>query len=614
MQLIIIQSLNDLSLLKKNYLIKSDILVFSQRIMQKLDKYKIKYKTIENFFSSENYFKDVLPFRGKVKNLLSKLDQASEKLVNYPYFYSSNELYFLTWFDDLFYLERLISYIKNNYKKVYLLSSYEPKNLDKIKFSFSMLNSRKINGTISFPYERSEERNIQLIYNSIDIIFIKDKNSSNHIPIRFKISHFWNRLLDYYKRKIHLNKSKNNKILSNKNAYLVQESYEVIFLKKYLFMYNYLNPVVKLRKEIENEKILKLKNYLFLENIIEKFTEENLKSFKQYLNIFISSYLIELATRVSAFKEKFINMINKDKPCFLLLGSGTRDIFDTICCHVANIHKIPVFIFQHGGSRVFFYTPYQESLEYNKRVFKFLIVQSRLDELNISNESTDVKYFGSIEQYEEMNTLPNYKSTKDILFCLGPDTNYSFRQLLNNFSVKKKYSQFLDILDCTENEELRVDVKLHPTGQKDNLSCCSEIIRDKGYKNTKIIYGGSAERISLKYNVIIIDSLASAIVKHFLCLKIPIIIYESDFDRLIVNKEVLSDLSKRCYIARNKNELKEIINKYKRKELHSKWSKTIIDKYVYPIKEGNPGINISNYINDIVMKFSKNEFINNINR
>ena len=140
LELIIIQSLNDLSLLKKNDLIKCDILVFSQKIMLKLDKYKIKYKTIENFFSSENYFKDVLPYRSKVKDFLFKLDRVSEKLANYPYLYSGNELYFLTWFDDLFYLERLISYIKINYKKVYLLSTYEPKNLDKIKFNFYILN------------------------------------------------------------------------------------------------------------------------------------------------------------------------------------------------------------------------------------------------------------------------------------------------------------------------------------------------------------------------------------------------------------------------------------------------------------------------------------------
>ena len=607
MELIIIQSLNDLSLLKKNDLIKSDILVFSQKIMLKLDKYKIKYKTIENFFSSENYFKDVLPYRSKVKNFLFKLDRVSEKFVNYPYLYSGNELYFLTWFDDLFYLERLISYIKINYKKVYLLSTYEPKNLDKIKFSFSMLNSKKINGTISFPYERSEERNIQLIYNSIDIIFIKDKTLLDSIPMKFKIFHSWNRLLNYYKRKIHIKRPKNKKVLGNKNAYLIQESYEVIYLKKYLSMYNYLNPVGKLRKEIEHEKILDHKNFTLVENTIKKFTQENLKSFNQYLNIFISSYLIELATRVIIFKEKFNKLIIKDKPCFLLLGAGTRDIFDTICCHVANKNKIPVFIFQHGGSRVFFYTPYQESLEYNKRVFKYLIVQSKLDALNLPNESTNVNYFGSIEQYEEMNILPYYEPSKEILFCLGPDTNYSFRQLLNNFSVKKKYSQFLDIIDCFENEELRVDVKLHPTGQNDNLICCREIIKDRGFKNIKIIYGGSAERISLKYKLIIIDSLASAIVKHFLCLKVPIIIYESDFDKLIVNKEVLSDLSKRCYIARNKNELKKIILKYKHKELDSKWSKKIIDKYVYPIEEGNPGVNISNYINDTVMKFSQNK-------
>ena len=47
---------------------------------------------------------------------------------------------------------------------------------------------------------------------------------------------------------------------------------------------------------------------------------------------------------------------------------------------------------------------------------------------------------------------------------------------------------------------------------------------------------------------------------------------------------------------RNRSELRNILAKYKEGELPSKWSKDFVDKYVYPVNDGNPGVNIANYI------------------
>ena len=68
---------------------------------------------------------------------------------------------------------------------------------------------------------------------------------------------------------------------------------------------------------------------------------------------------------------------------------------------------------------------------------------------------------------------------------------------------------------------------------------------------------------------------------------------------MTLDDEIVSDLHRRCFIARNKSELKEIFTKYKEKTLISKWSQDIIDKYIYPYNKGNPGENIAKYIESI---------------
>ena len=88
------------------------------------------------------------------------------------------------------YLEKLIQIMDSRYEKIYLCAT-KPEPISVIRL-FSKLNSRRINGTVSFPLERLGNRIIQLIYNSIQVHFLVDKSDQNaDIPIRFKISHFF---------------------------------------------------------------------------------------------------------------------------------------------------------------------------------------------------------------------------------------------------------------------------------------------------------------------------------------------------------------------------------------------------------------------------------------
>lgn len=605
MELIIAQSINDFDSLKKVLTKNTDILVFSHSVMIALNQKNIKYKVIEDFYSSEQYYQDALVFRENVERFLTQLDKTSENEVNFPYVYSGNEHYFLKWFDDLFYLERLIENLKHKYKKIYLFSTNEPEKILENHLNFSKLNSRYINGTISFSLERSVERTIQLIYNSIDISFLKDKIlPKKNIPIKSLINFFFNRLQFRYYRRFqikNINKRKEHS-LENKNVYIIQDDYELYSLKKYLPKFKYSNPTTKLRQEIQTEKPEDISN-IFINDILKSFIDKNFFFLKKYLYVFINSYHFEIVGRVNSFKKKFEIIIKKDKPILMLSSSGTRDIFDTICCFVANKYKIPLVTFQHSGSTSFYYMPYLKSHEYNTRVSKILISQYKKNIDKIKNEHTKVVSMGSIKHYEDYYRFQYKKPTKDILFCLGTDLDFAFRHLLDNQSTNIKYKQSIDIISTAENSSLSIDIKLHPIGEKTSFECYMKIIEDNQYQNTNIIYGNFVEVIAKKYGLIIIDSLGSAMIRHIMCLKVPIIIYNCDFERykLRVDESALSDLHKRFYIAKNKVELLDLLKRYKAGKLSSKWSEEIIDNYIFPLNKGNPGENIAEYIENLIL-------------
>lgn len=598
MELVIAQSANNLSSLKGLLSVSVDILVLSQSVMVALDVRGIKYKTVEDFYSADQYCLDTSIYHKKAENLLSELDEICEDVANFPYSYSGNGIYLLTWFDDLFYLEQLIQVMQKKYKKIYLHATDEPKQLLNNQLCFSRLNSYRINGTISFPSERSVERMMQLIYNSIDLHFVQDAPCvKSKIPFTVNAKHFLNRLQGLIDRKFTLKKHRRceRTQLKSENVYLIQDGYDVPYLKTYLPKLKYLNPVTQLRQDTETEQPLDVSS-LSTKEVLDPFIKDYFPFLGSYIHLFIMSYLSEIVGRIAFFKKQFEYSIQKDSPSFLLLSIGTRDVFDLVCCHVANHRHVPVIIFQHGGTAMFQYSSYQKYLEYNERILKTLVVQSGKELSKVQNKTTRPLLAGSIQQFEKNQTLNTEAAVKEILFCLGPDVDSSFRHLLNFYSINKKHRQSINIIGAIENASLPVDVKLHPTGEKNSYSCYNGIITNNQYNHANVLYGSFAETILSNYKLIVIDFLPSAIIKHIFSLKRPIIFCDEDFDKMRVSAEILSDLCKRCYIAKSVNELDVLLQRYKSGDLPSKWSEDFIDKFIYPVGGGNPGRKVAKYI------------------
>ena len=602
MELIIVQSINDFSLFKSHIKNEMDILVLDQSAMITLDSKNIEYKVIEDFYSKEKYYIDVHKFRPKVTNLFNYLDTALTKEINFPYSFSGNEHYFSTWFDDLLYLDNLIKKLKEKYVKFYFLSSSQYKKNPDDNFSYSQLNSQKINGSLSFKYLRTKKHKLKIIYDALEPVLIMDKISvAKSVPLKYELLKFLYKFNNYfYKYLVSKNLKKINITkLKNIKAYITQDSYEIVPLKKYLSNLTYKNPVIKLRQEVELLPPKKL-NYTEIEHEIKSFVNENFSFLGSYCNKFFKSYFVEVVGRLDFFKKKFEYLVKKDDPKILLVGSGMRDVFDTICGFIFNESKINIVSFQHTGTRLLNDKAYDESLEFNQRIQKTLIVQSKRDIERLKNSKTETMCFGSILEYERNIILKNIKKRKNILLCLGPDIDFSFRHLIENYSIYKKHKQSIEIISIANKLHIPLDIKLHPTGEKESFFCYKKIIQKYNFKKTEILYGENVENIANKYKIIITEYISSTSFRHFIGLKVPIIIYDQDFDKMKISTDDLKLIMERCYIAKTKDDLKNLLNEFLNSNLDTKWNKSVIDKLIYPIEKGNPGENIAKYIETIV--------------
>ena len=118
--LIIVHTINEFNKLNEFINKSNTLLALSPDVMLKLDRNEVKYITIEEIYSHEKYYEDIVLFNKDLEKFLTSLDAACNHSIEFPFSYTGNALYLFSWFDELVYLEKLIQKISINYSKVFL--------------------------------------------------------------------------------------------------------------------------------------------------------------------------------------------------------------------------------------------------------------------------------------------------------------------------------------------------------------------------------------------------------------------------------------------------------------------------------------------------------------
>lgn len=591
--LLIISSFANSDEFLKYYNESSDVLAFSPSAMLSLDNLNIPYKTTEDFYDTKIFREDLYSLHEKIEQRFAELDKTCEDFVSFPYAYTGNFVYFFRLLTNLFYLEKLSLKIEENYNKISLFSRDAAKKLFWGGLTFSDL--------ISIPQTKGLENKIQVLRNLLLIEEIPEGlQRLSVIPYGFKTKAFFKEIPLRLKKGI---KEKRFPVfgrwdifnfgkLKNKALFVIQDGYEVGFLRKHMGDFKFINPVISLRKKIP---YLPSANYDFnqVKFKLQDFLEANFPKTKSLIESLFLSYHREFVGRIAYFRESFEKLVAQNNPKAMLFSAGARDVFDSVFCDIANQKDIPVFYFQHGGPVIFIKNIFLKHSERDVKVKKTLILSSVVEKNEAEHDGSKCTVFGSIMRYQLLNNNPKSNNNK-ALYCCSPFIFYNYTSLLFNISDERLYKVNRDILEVCKEKSLSVDIKLHPVQEDYNFHYFRQLINTIKYSKAQIIYGQLAESIIKLYGLIIFDFMGTAIFTLALSLKVPIILYLKDSS--VVNECVFKDLTKRCYIVRNRDQLGEVLKKYAAGNLPCKWSEEIIDRYVYPVKNGHPGVNIGNHI------------------
>ena len=160
------------------------------------------------------------------------------------------------------------------------------------------------------------------------------------------------------------------------------------------------------------------------------------------------------------------------------------------------------------------------------------------------------------------------------------------------------------MIEIVDKLQLAMDIKPHPCGEENSDLYFRKLMQriNKG-KNIRLLKGFAAEEIIKDYGLLVLDHIGSALVSTAVIFDLPILIYLKDTS--YIRQEIMPDLKNRFYFVNNKSELEQFLTLFREGRLASKFSLNIVDRYAFPINNGNPSVNIADYIHKRISNVEK---------
>ena len=581
----------------RNYLVKGvDILALTPMAILTCENYRVPYKTPEDFYPNIAFRKDIDYLNKKTEQVFAKLDEICEENVRFPYAYSGNIYWFLCFFADLLYVERLFARIYEVYSNIYLVVDERPNKLSwetstypelkyilqakglesKIRILARAMPIELIQGVLEYPSSES-------LYSTICRAFIKKRKGIVNRLSQKKLLNF---------RKLLLKLTGDS---CEKRLLVIQDGYEINYIKHYLPEFVFCKPMALIEKKIFAYPHC---HYDFAEihSRLSGLLETFFPILKPQIESLFLAYHREVVGRLSYSNLLCEESIEDINPKLIMFSASINQVIECLIAYKANQRNIPVICFQHGGAGIFVNHSYQKFLERNPRIKKILILNSKVEVGHAIHSGSVCVAFGSTWRFK--TAKESKKRNGKILYCCGLFSFNTYKTIYFTASDKDCFKINRDVLKISSLLNLSIDVKIHPVEQEHGLNYFKELIRASGNSKARVIYGIDAEYIMKAYGLLILEFLPSGLFPLALAIKIPIILYLKDMR--VANIHVLEDLKKRCYIVSDQEMLFDILRKYADGKLETKWSEEIVDRYVYPIENGNPGPNIAEYLKTLI--------------
>jgi len=571
---------------------------FSVEAMLAFDTAGEEYLTLNDLYPADSFREDATRMILDCETIFSDLDKICETKTGFPRSYTGNIYWFLLFFLNFLYLDKIVGRIcEMRTGRVRIVGHSLPdEEMSGIGYSGSHST-----GTAAFDRFSGFQNKIDLICTALrsepGIDELRPALSRGDGNMAYR-SHSVVSKIKYWLSgvfRLKLSAEMRNHVggLSRLNRkkgtiFVIQDKYEVRFLKQYLPEFKFFNPMPDLARQ-NRKAATGICGPDQIRDLCDDLVNKWFPRFASHTWELIEGYHHNIVPTIAGKIQSVRQMFQRERPAALFFSSGANMVAEDVCAYVANEHRIPVFYFQHGVGSALTRNPFQRYFERNRRIRKIRIVKSPL-ELNIAAEDGDVAQAqGSIYLHRFNRIKP--KRRRKILYICNAFNDHAYKELFLDAPDAEKYRVNTDIVRAVNLFDLRMDIKPGTVDKKRCRRYFAQLLRHHRSHNIGLLSDIPAESIIKNYDLVIMEYLTSALTALALMIDVPIILYLRETWTL--RPHFRADLDQRVYRVGSAAELEDALNRYALGNLSSKWTPGIIDRYAYPSQNGDPGTAIA---------------------
>lgn len=528
---------------------------------------------VEDFFSRQDFETEMEYLKKSIKSLFLKCDEEFSGFMNSPFEKSG---YWLTHrLSNLMVLHKLSQKIEEKYDDIEIVVS---KNFKFSKFEECSIQDRRFNNiNPSQGFSVTMGFLIKMLPDS-KISFVEEEN----INFILKLKKIQKKIMRSHL--FILNKSKNlRKVIEKKflkkkfrkKILIIEEGYDLDILKNYSNIFKKFSFNRSLKK-INKKNFFNDTNKKFVLKTIEDFLDSNFPKLKKELLMFFRSYIDNVVLFLPDIEKSFKKAINRNETKGIIFSTGASDILQKTICEVANKMNLNIYFLRHEGIELsFLYDNYVD--QYCEKDVKIKRIQFlyNKNETNFFPKHKNVK-FHLIEPLLYVDKRKRRKKNKKIIYCSGPCAYFGFKNLRDQTTDREKQLLSKSLSRISLKNLLKIDIKLHPSSWKESLKFYDNLDLFPG---SKVIFDGKTSDLLKKYNLLIIDIVATKVLSEGIFNNMEIILYKPKDINL--RKENTEALKSRVHIVETIAELEEKIFLYSNGELNSKIDSNIFKEKFY---------------------------------
>ena len=574
-----------------------EVLALSATAMLSLERQGIEYRTVDSFYSVEQYRADVRQLIEETVEVFAECDSAVNDQIGILFSYSGNLAYFLSLFSDFLYLEGLTREIKKKFPTSTLLVGKrvpELRKWDDLKFN-QLKGAPTPMGGLSMPLTRGIHTKVALLKIGLDSECVEVENQLvKAVSIARRLRALVSGVLFQVKKRLQnpgilvkwfftrlrvllLNFCRGGAL---PRSLVIQNGYELTVLWQFLGSRRVMFwPILQLRRRIPSFEC-RPPDYQEVSELLAGFLQKMIPTFSEQISGLFESYHREIVGRLPVVSAEFSKILARVQPDHLLFSIGDRDVLDTLFGVEGNKRNIPVIFFQHGGvASQFVINPYKRFIEHSELVDHHLILATKaehryfLEKKILPGITTPL---GSVSQFQTVCARKSGRKRR-ALYLTSPFSSHTFRNFVVESSDRDRLKINQSIFDATRQVDVSLDVKLHPIEQETHLDYFLRLKQARKSHNVNLICGGHGEAILGRYDLVLLDYLPSTLVPFVMRMDVPIICWPSPL--AAINPWFISDLKRRCYFVTGKDQLISRLENYKAGTLVSKWTAEFSEQY-----------------------------------